>query len=119
MTEFGDESVLKVVDNASKPTEPKGDEVRNVNTLDEKTKKTEQILIKVHCAGVNPVDTYIRAGTYVRRPQLPYVPGMDAAGVVEAIGTDVKHFKVVKCVLRRDQKEPFCRQAIVSSARRL
>jgi NADPH2:quinone reductase len=35
------------------------------------------------------VDTYIRAGTYARLPPLPYTPGTDGAGIVDAVGTDV------------------------------
>jgi NADPH2:quinone reductase len=38
---------------------------------------------------VNPVETYIRSGAYARRPALPYTPGHDAAGIVEAVGDDV------------------------------
>ncbi len=52
-----------------------------------------EILIKVEAAGVNPVDTYIRGGAYPVLPSLPYTPGMDAAGVVEAVGEDVSRFK--------------------------
>jgi len=46
-----------------------------------------QALIRVRAAGVNPVDAYIRAGAYARKPALPYTPGLDAAGVVEAAGS--------------------------------
>ena len=53
-----------------------------------------QVLIKVHATGVNPVDTYIRSGIYARKPDLPYIPGSDAAGVVEAVGEKVTTFKV-------------------------
>src|SRR5215470_7633428 len=52
-----------------------------------------QVLVRVHAAGVNPYDTYMRAGTYPVKPALPYTPGSDAAGVVEAIGDGVKKFK--------------------------
>ncbi|XP_074077268.1 quinone oxidoreductase isoform X1 [Macrotis lagotis] len=52
-----------------------------------------QVLIKVHACGVNPVETYIRSGTYGRTPTLPYTPGTDVAGVVEAVGQNVKNFK--------------------------
>jgi NADPH2:quinone reductase len=48
-----------------------------------------QVLIRVRAAGVNPVDAYIRAGTYARKPNLPYIPGADLGGVVEAVGTGV------------------------------
>ncbi|NJM52275.1 MAG: NADPH:quinone reductase [Blastocatellia bacterium] len=53
-----------------------------------------QLLIKVTAAGVNPVDTYIRAGTYTTIPNLPYTPGKDAAGIVEAVGDNISNFKV-------------------------
>ena len=48
-----------------------------------------QVLVRVHAAGVNPVDTYIRAGTQGYGAPLPYTPGLDAAGVVEAVGSGV------------------------------
>ena len=48
-----------------------------------------QVRIRVHAVGVNPVETYIRAGTYARLPTLPYTPGTDAAGTVEALGEGV------------------------------
>src|SRR5258707_15298434 len=49
-----------------------------------------QVLVKVHAAGVNPYDTYMRAGTYPVKPSLPYTPGSDAAGVIESVGDGVK-----------------------------
>ncbi len=52
-----------------------------------------QVLVSVKAAGVNPVDTYIRSGTYARKPKLPYTPGTDGAGVVEAVGEGVKRVK--------------------------
>ncbi|XP_073347974.1 quinone oxidoreductase [Pagrus major] len=52
-----------------------------------------QVLIRVHACGVNPVETYIRAGTYARKPTLPYTPGTDVAGVVETIGEGVTAVK--------------------------
>jgi NADPH:quinone reductase len=53
-----------------------------------------QILVRVHAAGVNPYDTYMRAGTYAIKPELPYTPGSDAAGTVAAVGDNVKKVKV-------------------------
>jgi NADPH2:quinone reductase len=51
------------------------------------------VLIKAHAIGVNFADTRFRQGTYVAKPKLPDTPGMEAAGVVEAVGdgvTDVR-----------------------------
>lgn len=52
-----------------------------------------QVLVAVKAAGVNPVDTYVRCGTYPPTPKLPYTPGWDGAGLVEAIGEGVRRFK--------------------------
>lgn len=52
-----------------------------------------QVLVRVHAAGVNPYDTYMRNGTYAIKPELPYTPGSDAAGTVEAVGEGVKKVK--------------------------
>jgi NADPH:quinone reductase len=55
-----------------------------------------EVKIRVHAATVNPTDTYMRNGAY--KPLLgdappPYIPGMDAAGVVMEVGDGVTGFK--------------------------
>ena len=52
-----------------------------------------QVLVRDHAVGVNPVDTYLRANLDSRGPKLPYTPGSDAAGVVEAVGASVTGVK--------------------------
>ncbi|XP_003223090.2 quinone oxidoreductase isoform X1 [Anolis carolinensis] len=52
-----------------------------------------QVLIRVNACGVNPVDIYIRSGTYTRQPTLPYTPGEDVSGVVYEVGKKVTSFK--------------------------
>lgn len=52
-----------------------------------------QVLVRVHASGVNPVDTYIRSGSY-GPVAMPYTPGKDAAGTVETIGEGVTWVKV-------------------------
>jgi NADPH:quinone reductase len=51
-----------------------------------------QVLVRIRAVGVNPVDTYVRKGAYARKPKLPYTPGADAAGVVQAVGHGVVRF---------------------------
>jgi NADPH2:quinone reductase len=68
-----------------------GPEVMNVEQLPDPSPGPLQVLVRVKAAGVNPVDTYIRAGTYARKPNLPYTPGADIAGTVEAVGAGVTH----------------------------
>jgi len=53
----------------------------------------DQVLVRVVCAGVNPVETYIREGQYAKLPELPYTPGTDAAGDVERVGKNVTTVK--------------------------
>src|SRR5437870_860267 len=48
-----------------------------------------QVVVRLHAIGVNPVDAYVRAGKYANKPQLPYTPGADGAGVVESVGEGV------------------------------
>jgi NADPH2:quinone reductase len=69
VTEFGAPDVLRV---AEAP-----DPVAGAN----------EVVVRVHAAGVNPVDAYIRTGSYARTPPLPYTPGFDGAGVIESVGT--------------------------------
>ena len=53
----------------------------------------DDILVRLMAAGVNPVDTKIRANGPLLPAGLPLVPGCDGAGVVEAVGADVTRFK--------------------------
>ena len=59
-------------------------------------KPLPKVLVRVMYAGVNPVETYIREGQYSRLPDLPFVPGCDAAGYVERLGVAVQGLKVWK-----------------------
>ncbi|HUI47000.1 MAG TPA: quinone oxidoreductase [Nitrospirota bacterium] len=73
ISNYGDASVLKLTE------EPKPAPVAG------------QALVKIHAAGVNFVDIYQRRGTYPVK--LPYIPGLEASGVVESVSdgvTDVR-----------------------------
>jgi NADPH:quinone reductase len=52
-----------------------------------------QVLVRIRAAGVNPYDTYMRNGTYAVKPPLPYTPGSDGAGDIEAVGEGVNKVK--------------------------
>jgi NADPH2:quinone reductase len=52
-----------------------------------------EVLVRVRAAGVNPYDTYMRNGSYAIKPPLPYTPGSDAAGSIEAVGQGVTGVK--------------------------
>ncbi|XP_043820361.1 quinone oxidoreductase-like isoform X2 [Dromiciops gliroides] len=75
--EFGGPEVLKLQDDVPVP-EP-GD---------------NEVLIKVFVCGINTVENCIQSGTHIWTPALPYTPGTDVSGVVEAVGKHVKNFKI-------------------------
>jgi NADPH:quinone reductase len=73
IAQFGGPEVLKIKDvNIGKP-------------------QKDQVLVDVKVAGVNFIDIYQRRGTYP--VPLPYIPGMEGSGVVEAVGEEVKNVK--------------------------
>ncbi|WP_226480645.1 quinone oxidoreductase family protein [Natrinema amylolyticum] len=71
VSEYGDSDALEVVD-ADRP-EPNAGEVR----------------IEIEAAGINFADIMQRKGQYPGGPEAPYVPGMEAAGTVDAVGEGV------------------------------
>ena len=52
-----------------------------------------EVLVDIKAAGINFPDVLIIAGTYQVKIPLPFVPGNEAAGVVEAVGDGVTRFK--------------------------
>jgi NADPH:quinone reductase-like Zn-dependent oxidoreductase len=80
VTEFGDPSVLHIVD------------------LTEAHAGPGEVRIRVHAATVNPTDTGIRDGSRAEalsKIEPPYIPGMDAAGVIDEVGPDTETDLVV------------------------
>jgi NADPH2:quinone reductase len=67
-----------------------GPEVLKLEDIPDPKPGPSEVVVRIRAAGVNPVDTYIRSGTYARKPPLPYVPGSDGAGEIESVGPDVK-----------------------------
>jgi len=70
-----------------------GPEVMQLEEVPDPSPGPSQILVRVKAIGVNPVDHYIRTGTYARKPQLPYTPHTDIGGIVETAGGSVTRFK--------------------------
>jgi len=68
-----------------------GPEVLTVDDIDRPEPADDEVLVEVYGAGVNPVDTYFREGSY--EPfTLPMIPGVDVAGKVVAVGNSVEGF---------------------------
>lgn len=75
-----------------------GPEVMKLEEVPDLKPGAGQVVVRLRAVGVNPVDTYMRAGTYPRKPSLPWTPGTDGAGTIESIGPsnskDAPRFKV-------------------------
>jgi NADPH2:quinone reductase len=66
-----------------------GPEVLRMGEVPKPEVRPGMVLIKAHAIGVNFADVRFRQGAYVVKPKLPDTPGMEAAGVVEALGEGV------------------------------
>ncbi len=71
-----------------------------------------QIMIDVHAAGVNFADILMVAGQYQEKPPLPFVPGLEVAGTVRAIGAGVKRLSPRQRVMAVLDHGGFAEQAV-------
>lgn len=77
--------------------------------------KEGQLLITVKACSVNFPDTLIIQGKYQFRPEFPFSPGSDVAGIIEEVGENVKHFKVGDEVVGFIPFGGFAEKAIVNA----
>jgi NADPH2:quinone reductase len=75
-----------------------------------------QVMIDVHAAGVNFADTLMIAGQYQEKPNLPFVPGLEVAGTVRAIGPGVKRLTPRQRVMAVLDHGGFAEQAVAREA---
>ena len=69
-----------------------GPEVLKIENIDLPKPGTKEVLIKNNCIGLNYIDTYHRSGLYPLK--LPSGIGLEAAGKVEEVGSNVKEFNI-------------------------
>src|SRR5699024_12844173 len=71
-----------------------GPEVLEYKDISEPEPAADEVRVQLHASGINPSEIYIRTGTYsLYTPELPYIPGFDGAGIVEAVGENVRRLK--------------------------
>lgn len=69
--------------------------LKHVTKVETRDPEVGEVLIALKAAGVNPLDTYTREGSFSGSfPPPPYVPGCDGAGTVAALGPGVDKFQV-------------------------
>jgi NADPH2:quinone reductase len=71
-----------------------GPEVLQLEEVPDPVAGNDQVRVRIHAIGVNPYDTYMRAGGYAIKPDLPYTPGADAAGVIDQVGEGGTPWKI-------------------------
>jgi NADPH2:quinone reductase len=93
-----------------------GPEVMKLEEVPNLTPGPGQVVVSVKAVGVNPVDTYIRSGAYAVKPPLPYTPGLDAAGTVEAVGQGVERVKGERVYAAGTLSGAYAEQALCDAA---
>ncbi|MCJ0906118.1 quinone oxidoreductase [Rhodococcus sp. ARC_M6] len=89
-------------------------DVLTVSEQPDPTPGAIDLLVRTEAIGINFIDTYFRMGMYPRN--LPYIPGDEGSGVVEAIGTDVTEFSVGDRVAWAAATGSYAEKVVVSSA---
>lgn len=76
------------------------------------------VLLRVRAAGVNPLDVAVRSGKHPASAlvKFPYIPGVEAAGEIEAVGEGVAHLRPGDAVLGRTAGGAWCQRALMSAA---
>ena len=75
----------------------------------------KEVLVQIKACSVNFPDTLIIQGLYQFKPELPFSPGSDIAGVVKAVGEGVKHVKVGDEVFGLVSHGGFAEEVLVSA----
>jgi len=70
-----------------------GPEVLKLEEVPDPVAHAGQVRVRIHAVGVNPYETYMRTGAYAIKPDLPYIPGADAAGVIDQVADGVAAWK--------------------------
>src|ERR1700722_20439768 len=73
---------------------PGGPEVLQIVDLPIETPGPGQLRVRVRAAGVGATDLNVLSGHYAFAPKIPFVPGYEVAGVVDAVGAGVSGFEV-------------------------
>jgi NADPH2:quinone reductase len=87
-----------------------------VEEIDDPSPGAGEVLVAVKAAGLNFPDVLTIAGQYQVKTPPPFVPGIEAAGEVEAIGAGVRHFSVGDPVVLTTMTGAFAEKCVVNQA---
>lgn len=95
-------------------TEPGGPDVLEPDEIPDPLPGPRDLLVRLSAAGVNFIDTYRRSGVYAM--PFPHVPGSEGAGVVEAVGREVREFAVGDLVAWASAPSSYAELVVVPEA---
>jgi NADPH2:quinone reductase len=98
-------------------TEVGGPETLQLTDMPTPEPGKKQVRIRVHAAGVNFPDTLIIRDLYQMKPPRPFAPGGEVAGVVEAVGEEVKHLHIGDRVLGMSGFGGFATELVLDAER--
>jgi NADPH:quinone reductase-like Zn-dependent oxidoreductase len=90
-----------------------GEELLKLKNLPSPAPREDELVIKVHAAGVNFPDTLIIRNLYQVKPELPFTPGNEVAGAVISAGAKISKFAVGDRVLALIGIGAFCEEVAV------
>jgi len=95
-------------------TEPGGPDVLEPDEIPDPLPGPRDLLVRLSAAGVNFIDTYRRSGLYPM--PFPHVPGSEGAGVVEAVGREVRDVAVGDLVAWASAPSSYAELVVVPEA---
>lgn len=93
-----------------------GAENLTVDEIEKPIPDAHEVLIKTTAAGINYADTMLRQNKYMFTPELPFTPGFETAGTIEATGADVQNLKVGQRVLAMMRGGGYAEYAVANAA---
>ena len=87
-----------------------------IEKIEDPVADDDQVLVAVKASGFNFADVLTMAGKYQVKPPTPFIPGIEAAGVVEAVGSNVDRFNVGDSVMVSTAMGAFAEKCVVDQA---
>jgi len=88
-----------------------------IDNVDDPTLNSTDLRIEVHACGINFADVLMVQGKYQVKPDLPFVPGGEVAGIILEVGSDVNGFEVGQRVIALSQGGGFAEEVAVDAGR--
>ncbi|MFT7687390.1 MAG: NADPH2:quinone reductase [Candidatus Azotimanducaceae bacterium] len=85
-----------------------------VSTIEDPIPGDKEVLISIKATGLGYVDALTVAGLYQIKPELPFIPGNEVAGIVEKTGDGVKHLRVGQRVIATPSRGGLAEKVCIS-----